>query len=400
VPFTFQTIDKNGLLLNMAQTWHQLRPGEIRHDCGGCHAHSQKPTEFRDTVAARKDYEPFDLTSRAPLVTSAERDESKKQESKRRWDAEDATGLRYHEGALSVEYHRDIKPILARSCTACHTKSEGAPAGNLVLDDDDTPISVENRGKFPGTYYRLAMDEKAQFGHKPIGYKSWGYPNASRYIRMLQARRSLLVWKIFGSRLDGFSNDDHPSESKPGSGDLVHQGKPADVDKNRAKLDIDFTGSVMPPPAAVASGKVKPLTDEDRRTILRWIDLGCPIDLDYDADHPETAGRGWSLDDSRPTLTLAWPQPGRNEPADRIRFGAADYGTGLDPASFQVTGDFEIAGAKPGTNVAEKFREVTPGVWELPLDKSSAKLPSGRLTVAVKDRQGNETRIVRTFNVE
>ena len=26
VPFTFQTIDKNGLVLNMSQTWHQVRP--------------------------------------------------------------------------------------------------------------------------------------------------------------------------------------------------------------------------------------------------------------------------------------------------------------------------------------------------------------------------------------
>ena len=46
-PFTFQTLDKNGMVLNMAQTWHQLRPGEVRNDCGGCHAHSQKPTDVR-----------------------------------------------------------------------------------------------------------------------------------------------------------------------------------------------------------------------------------------------------------------------------------------------------------------------------------------------------------------
>ncbi len=40
-PFTFQTLDKRGMVLNMAQTWHQLRPGEVRTNCGGCHAHSQ-----------------------------------------------------------------------------------------------------------------------------------------------------------------------------------------------------------------------------------------------------------------------------------------------------------------------------------------------------------------------
>jgi hypothetical protein len=121
--------------------------------------------------------------------------------------------------------------------------------------------------------------------------------------------------------------------------------------------------------------------------------------LDYDPKKPDEPSRGWALDDSRPTLTLAWPQPGTNKPADRIRIGAADYGTGLDRGSLTVKGDFELAGQKPGTNLAAKFRETTPGVWELPLDGAAKKL-NGRLTVAVKDRQGNETRIVRTFSVE
>ncbi|MGJ8664236.1 MAG: hypothetical protein ACSHWU_11315, partial [Marinicella sp.] len=40
-PFTFQTIDRKGMVLNMSQTWHQVRPGEFRADCGGCHAHNQ-----------------------------------------------------------------------------------------------------------------------------------------------------------------------------------------------------------------------------------------------------------------------------------------------------------------------------------------------------------------------
>src|SRR5581483_1852222 len=48
-PFTFQLIDKHGMTLTMAQNWHQVRPGEIRHNCGGCHAHSQAPTPFEKT---------------------------------------------------------------------------------------------------------------------------------------------------------------------------------------------------------------------------------------------------------------------------------------------------------------------------------------------------------------
>ena len=84
VPFTFQTIDKDAMVLNMSQTWHQLRPGEVRHNCGGCHAHSQRPTPFERTAAARPDYNIFDLTEKTPLVTFKEQDQSKRQ-----WDAED-----------------------------------------------------------------------------------------------------------------------------------------------------------------------------------------------------------------------------------------------------------------------------------------------------------------------
>ncbi len=53
VAFTFQTIDKDGMVLNMTQTWHQVRPGEIRNNCGGCHAHSQLPTPFEGFVMKR-----------------------------------------------------------------------------------------------------------------------------------------------------------------------------------------------------------------------------------------------------------------------------------------------------------------------------------------------------------
>ncbi len=129
--FTFQTLDKNGMVLNMAQTWHQLRPGEIRHDCGGCHAHSQKPTLFEQTAAARPSYNVFDLTGKTPLLTTKANDQSGK-----KWDKEDRTGLRFHAGVKNVEYYRDVKPILDRSCVACHTHKAADPPGQLVLDDD------------------------------------------------------------------------------------------------------------------------------------------------------------------------------------------------------------------------------------------------------------------------
>ncbi len=68
-PFTFQTLDRNGMVLNMAQTWHQVRPGEVRNDCGGCHAHSQLPLAFDGTAAAQPGYQVADLNATTPLLS-------------------------------------------------------------------------------------------------------------------------------------------------------------------------------------------------------------------------------------------------------------------------------------------------------------------------------------------
>jgi hypothetical protein len=395
--FTFQTIDELGMVLNMSQTWHQLRPGEVRRDCGGCHAHSQQPTEFADTRAARDDYQLWDLTKVTPLVADKSQDSSGV-----KWDADASTGLKnVPAGVANVEYHRDIRPLFARSCVACHTARDGQqPAGNLNLDADDELLDIQYQGKAPGTYYRLAADEKAQFGHKPFGYDSWGYPNASRYIRKMQSRRSLLVWKVYGRRLDGFDNDAHPSPAKPGDRQtLLQKGEPVDSEKFRARWDLDFTGSEMPPPKAVAAGKVKPLSDEDRRMIVRWIDLGCPVDQDYDPEQPAARGVGWLGDDNRPVVALAQPRAGANREMKEVVLGLADYYSGLDIESLAVTADFELDGVPAGDNLAPKFKPAGDGVWRLELKTPLGKLKEGVLDVSIRDRQGNTTHVRRTFSV-
>src|SRR5262249_41549253 len=158
---------------------------------------------FKDTAAAKPDYVPFDLTKQTPLLTTKKNDQSGK-----KWDVKDETGLRFAKSILNVEYHRDIKPIFERSCVACHTQKSEKPAGILILDDDkimaaEGPVFGSGTLRVPGTYVRLAADAKGQFGHKPLHRHGWHDLAASRYIKLMQSRRSLLVWKIFGQRLDG-----------------------------------------------------------------------------------------------------------------------------------------------------------------------------------------------------
>ncbi|HUF61008.1 MAG TPA: hypothetical protein VMN36_02945 [Verrucomicrobiales bacterium] len=367
VAFTFQAIDKEGMVLNMAQTWHQVRPGESRTNCGGCHAHSQAPTPFGETAAGRPGYRLFDLTAGTPLVTSKESDQSG-----RKWDVEDSAGLEFREAVVDVEYHRDIKPIFQRSCVACHTRERDEPAGGLALDDDSLVEGprwdLGNAGPIPASYNTLAGN----------------YIGVTRYVRGFQARRSLLIWKVYGRRLDGF-----PAAPL----------KDREHDHKRLLEHPDFDDDIMPPPKAVQSGEVAPLSDGDRRTLVRWVDLGCPIDLAFDPAQPEEKGDGWMLDDQRPTLTLTWPRAGANPALSRILIGMHDYGTGLDPESFRVTADFAIAGSEAGEDLAGKFESKGQGIWELVLARPIVELPEGRLTVSIRDRQGNLSRIDRTFSV-
>jgi len=412
--FTFQLVDKNGMTLTMAQTWHQVRPGEARYDCGGCHAHSQKPTAFEETAAAQSGYQLFDLTrGKTPLLTDKSRDESG-----RRWDTADETGLRYADGGVAnVEYWRDIKPIFARSCTACHTHESKDPPAGLVLDDDHLGTQkafgadAVSEVAVPNAYFRLAAWKR--YTQPPVGAMVTPHA-ASPYITEFQSRRSLLVWKIYGRRLDGWTNDDLPTIRKVG--DLTSLcgpgGKPIEkldykdekalLDySKRNNIDRDYTGSVMPPPEAVKAGKVQPLSDEDRRTIVRWIDLGCPIDVDpqYEPSRPESRSYGWMGDDQRPTLTVTWPQAGANSKLDRILVGMTDAFTGLDPTSFKVIADFSINGSSPSENLAAKFTALDGNRWELKLREPITSLAQGKLTVSVKDRQGNLRRIERQFSV-
>jgi hypothetical protein len=138
----------------------------------------------------------------------------------------------------------------------------------------------------PGDYKRLAADTAAQWGYQPvIGNQRWRQSNASRYLRMFHSRRSLLVWKIFGRRLDGWANEDHPTESSPGNPATLPPG----ADPNAA--DLDFTGTIMPP----TNSSVPALTADEQMLFARWIDLGCPINTGTGDD----ANYGWFLDELR-----------------------------------------------------------------------------------------------------
>lgn len=360
-PFTFQTLDRNGMVLNMAQTWHQVRPGESRVDCGGCHAHSQQPLAFDGTAASLPDYAMFDLSKVTPLLTL---------------DGQGQPALRVENvRQVSVEFLRDIRPILQAKCVSCHQGN--TPPGNLNLAD----LSLVNG--LPGDYRRLADDSAAQFGHPPvISNRSWRQTNASRYVRSFQSRRSLLIWKLFGQRLDGWTNADHPTESVPGNAATL----PAGASANEA--DLDFTGSIMPPPPAM------PLTADEKLMFVRWIDLGAPIDTGGDPTY------GYQLDDLKPTLTISAPRPGVNaQPVTQLRFAFADANSGIVLNTLSVRADFTVNGRPPEAELADLAQNIGDGQYGITLSTPLALVQNRHLRVSIRDGQGNITRVNQRFSV-
>jgi hypothetical protein len=364
-PFTFQMLDRDGLVLTTSQTWHQVRPGEMRADCGGCHAHSQQPLDFARTAASLPSYVPIDLATATPLLTH---------------DLSGQPALRTDpRPVVDVEFYRDIRPILQRSCATCHTTA--ARPGNLILDD----TSLQNG--LPRDYVVLAADEGATGGHPPVIVNgTWRQTNASRYVRMFQSRRSLLAWKVFGRRLDGWTNADHPTETVLGDRTTLPPG----ADPNEA--DIDWTGTIMPP----AGSPEPPLTIDDQMTIARWIDLGCPINFGAGGTTPW----GWFLDEVRPTLEMSLPRPGRNPaPVDRIRVGIADA-HGLAPGTLAVSADFATQGRAAGSPLADLATPAGDGIFTIDLAPPIFGPFEGHVFASVEDLQGNVTRVDRHFLVD
>ena len=365
-PFTFQTLDQEGMVLSAAQTWHQVRPGEVRTDCGGCHAHHRQPTAFAQTAAGKPGYVVHDLTGPTPLLAKNASGNTIVTESPRH--------------VVDVEYHRDIQPILQRSCVVCHSVAGRQEAG-LALDD----TSIVNG--FDNTYNRLARDQNAHYGIKPvIASRTWRQTNASRYIRMFQARRSLLMWKIMGRRLDGWSNADHPTESVPGDPSTLPVGA------NANQADIDYVGSAMPPPGSGVPG----LSANEKMLFARWIDLGCPID----STDPTLRRFGWFADDLKPVLTVAQPRAGITfAPLTKLTIGAYDNYAGLDKNSLSIVANFPVDGKPAGSELAALAVEGQPNIWSLNLATPIRALFNAQITVKVRDLAGNQAVVARGFRI-
>jgi hypothetical protein len=142
----------------------------------------------------------------------------------------------------TVDFRRDVMPILASRCVQCHSEWD-CP---VRLTADAAPAShQEGPQGFNRSYESLL--EGAQTGR-------------GRYVHPGRARTSPLVWSLYGR------NTSRPWDGVEGAGQAVAR---------------------MPPDMSPA------MTDEERRTLTEWIDLGALWEgIPQTAQTPAPAGGG------------------------------------------------------------------------------------------------------------
>jgi hypothetical protein len=198
-PFFIQTLDENGMALQTLRGWIWVRRGS-RRGCIGCHENKELAPENRATIALIK-AEPTRL-----LAPPGER--------------------------RTVDFRRDVAPIVAAKCAGCH--HDPAPEAELDLAGGDagpgwgpsirrvfetltqpvpgTPLEAGGKYVHPGSarnspLIRLIFDEPGAAGNvaaqiNPVGHKHPHVPLTDH------EKRAFVEWIDLGGQWDSTPGND------------------------------------------------------------------------------------------------------------------------------------------------------------------------------------------------
>lgn len=201
VPVQLQTLDENGLALRTCG-WIWVKHREPR-GCIGCHEDPELTPENRFVQAVQK--------PSMQLTLPPER-------------------------RRTVDFRRDVMPILAARCSGCHAGPALPQPGPRAEPSEQFDLRADCGGGPFSRAYASLLDgvEDALAGDGPV---------AGKYVHPGQARTSPLIWRLFGK------NTSRPWDPT---------------------FDAQQVRPRCPPPGA------EPLTEGERLAIVEWIDLGAP----------------------------------------------------------------------------------------------------------------------------
>ncbi|NOZ52940.1 MAG: hypothetical protein GXP08_07320 [Gammaproteobacteria bacterium] len=338
-PFLFQTIDKNGMALDIETASRSVARGEEQF-CGGCHVHTREsldPTISRAKMVETASYadfvgksaplfDSFDQTTNTPIVKTANVI----------YDDSVTPGVN-NRRSFAVDWVNGISAIIDNRCASCHGKGESAQQmTGLLLDGNERTYDLLTKNKYLDEDGKttISSSTKPGDGFDDVINQSTNPPfttdritpryaccTVSRWLSMNSARSSMLIWALYGERLDG--RDPNTGLPPKSSGVLV-----------------DTAGFDYPeiwPNVKQHITYIKNMPESEKRLIARWIDIGAPLQNIHD-------------DKIRPVLTIT-PALASNDSVSTILVGLWDDSL-LDYSRFRVT---------------ENGVDITPAVLDQPV---------------------------------
>ncbi len=338
--------DKHGNVLNNHGTWLQVRPGEVRVNCNGCHDHVKHdhgghlenadgidyPGDSNDwfwdgAAAAKKDYLIRDLANATPVINPDDPDEEIVKDVPHR----------------TYAYRAHILPMMRANCLDCHGNAKAE--GELNFESDET-TGTSGRGPtdvYPG-------------GTIHVSYRKIIPKNTGGRTHLLK-----LVANAWG-----------------------RQFSPKPADRNVFKSLI----GVEPSEGCKANER---LNNTQRAVIMDWVAAGAAYDAPYVGDNDQFKRESYLEDKQRPILHLDSPRRRSASPATLIRLGAFDD-NGLQAVS--VTASFQVGSNSAGTNLWPLMDKVADGVYSIDIGQP---MESGEVSVRAVDAAGNVSTVNRSF---
>ena len=283
-PFLFQTLDKRGMALDIETTSRTVARGE-QQLCIGCHVHTREGMDPFQSRAKRDTGVFGDFTGKsAPLFAGL--DSQGKPLVRSAKDVYASLPGVNARRSFAVDWNNGISELIERRCASCH--GEGKPAQLLTglrLDGDDRTYDLITDNQYKREDGKL-INARTRPGdglldvlNKTVGTdritQRYSCCTPSRWLSLNSARSSMLVWALYGERMDGRD----PLTGLP----PVDSGVPVD-DWGRENPEIW-------PLVGVHAAYVADMSEDEKRLIARWIDIGAPKTNVHD-------------DLARPVLTL------------------------------------------------------------------------------------------------
>jgi len=353
-PFMFQTIDKRGMALDIETAPRDVARGEQQY-CGGCHVHTRTSLDPFSSIAVNDTAVFGDMTGHSAMLFSG-------LDSKGYPVVQKASDIySYDPGvnmqrSFTVDWDNDIKNVIQNRCASCHGEGQSAQVSTgLLLDNTDRTYDLLTTNHYTGSNGPVDANTKPGDGLTGLDNPAndritprYDCCTPSRWLSVNSARSSMLVWALYGERLDG--RDPTTGLPPANSGVLV-----------------DPDGLEHPeiwPKVADHAAYVSSMPESEKRLIARWIDLG--------------AAKSNSHNDLiRPVLTVT-PVDGGGGTVSSIKVGLWDDSP-LDYSRFTITAN--------GTNITPTI-SGTPDVVDvtLPTTITSTNADSWQFVFEIWDK--------------